>query len=163
MKKAYFAGGCFWCIVPLFASLEGVSKVYSGYSGGFVENPTYEQVKSQKTGHRETISIEYDQSIISYQELVQTFLLNVDPFDKDGQFIDRGHSYTLAIYYLDDSEKDIANSLIEKLKKESQKDVYIAIEPFKAFYLAEEYHQDYYKKHPEAFLEELRKSGRQKK
>lgn len=163
MKKVYFAGGCFWCIVPLFASLNGVKKVYSGYSGGFVDNPTYEQVKTQQTGHRETILIEYDEKIISYEELLETFILNVDPYDKDGQFIDKGHSYTLAIYYLDDSQYQIAKQRIIKLKEESKKDVFIALEPFKKFYLAEQYHQDYYKKHPKEFLEELRKSGRKQK
>ena len=162
MKKAYFAGGCFWCIVPIFANQNGVIKVYSGYSGGDEINPTYEQVKSQQTGHRESIFIEYDEKIINYEFLLDLFLMNVDPFDPEGQFIDKGHSYTLAIYYQDDSEKALAKQKIKKIQDENNKEVYISLEPFKNFYFAEQYHQDYYKKHPEKFLEELIKSGRKK-
>ena len=160
MEKAYFAGGCFWCIVPLFASLEGVKQVYSGYSGGHLDNPTYEQVKSQKTGHRESILIEYDENIISYEQLLDMYLLNVDPFDSEGQFIDKGFSYTLAIFYQNDFEKDLADKKIQEIKNKNKKEVFISVEPFKNFYLAEPYHQDYYKKHPKEFLEELKKSGR---
>lgn len=162
MKAAYFAGGCFWCITPTFKEMGGVAEVISGYSGGSEVNPTYEEVKKQKTGHRETIKIEYDEKKVSFEILMEVFLSSVDPYDEGGQFIDRGLSYTLAIYYNDDNEKEIAKKSIEKLETESGQKTYIAIEPFTAFYDAEEYHQDYYLKNPEAFEKELIESGRKK-
>ena len=99
MKTAYFAGGCFWCITPTFKELDGVFDVISGYCGGDEINPTYKEVKSQQTGHRETIKIDYDPEKVSFSELFEIFLGGVDPFDSEGQFIDKGFSYTLAIYY----------------------------------------------------------------
>ena len=140
----------------------GVDKVVCGYCGGDEVDPTYEDVKSQKTGHRETIMLEYDPEKVSYAKLLDIFFANVDPFDPDGQFIDKGHSYTLAIYYTSDEEKMMAENRVKKLKIDSKKDVFVAIEPFKAFYEAEEYHQDYYLKHPEEFEKELIESGRKK-
>jgi len=160
-KIAYLAGGCFWCISPIF-KIHKANKVIAGYSGGDEINPSYELVKAQKTNHRETIAVYYDDEILSYEKIIQIFLSNVDPFDKDGQYIDKGHSYTLAIYYTNDKEKDIAISLINKLKEESKKDVYISIEPFKSFYKALDYHQDYYLKNPKEFNKELYESGRKK-
>ena len=162
MKSAYFAGGCFWCITPTFRELEGVDNVISGYSGGNEENPTYEDVKYQRTGHRETICIDYDPETVSYTELLGIFLNGVDPFDDGGQFIDRGHSYTLAVYYLEESEKAIAEAAIQALAEQSGQTVYISVEPYRNFYPAEEYHQDYYRKHPEEFRQELIDSGRLK-
>ena len=162
MNRAYFAGGCFWCITPTFRELEGVDNVISGYSGGSEENPTYEDVKYQRTGHRETICIDYDPQKVSYTELLAIFLNGVDPFDDGGQFIDRGHSYTLAVYYLEESEKAIAETAIQALAEQSGQTVYISVEPYRNFYPAEEYHQDYYRKHPEEFRQELIDSGRLK-
>ncbi|WP_458459924.1 peptide-methionine (S)-S-oxide reductase MsrA [Pseudobutyrivibrio sp.] len=159
--KAYFAGGCFWCVTPIY-KIYGVDKVVCGYSGGDEVNPTYEQVKSQTTGHRETIALEYDESNVTYDKLLDIYLANVDPFDKDGQFIDKGFSYTLAIYYQNDKELALAKSKIEELEKASGKKAYIALEPFKSFYEAEEEHQDYYLKNPEAFEKEMVESGRRK-
>ena len=159
--KAYFAGGCFWCVTPIY-KMYGVDKVVCGYSGGDEMNPTYEDVKHQKTGHRETIMLEYDPEKVSYEKLLDIFFANVDPFDSEGQFIDKGYSYTLAIYYTTDEEKKIAEDRVNKLKADSSKDVYVAIEAFKSFYEAEEYHQDYYLKHPEEFEKELIESGRKK-
>ncbi|MDO4499807.1 MAG: peptide-methionine (S)-S-oxide reductase MsrA [Erysipelotrichaceae bacterium] len=160
MKKiAYFAGGCFWCITPIFKMYKA-EKVVCGYSGGNEVNPTYEDVKKQRTGHRETIAIYYDDEVVSYDKLVDIFLCNVDPFDEGGQFIDRGFSYTLAIYYQNEIEKNIAEEKIKKLEVESSKKTYIAIEPYKSFYEAEDYHQDYYLKNPEDFEKELIESGR---
>ena len=158
-KVAYFAGGCFWCMTPVF-KMYGASKVLCGYSGGEEVNPTYEEVKAQKTTHRESMAIEYDADTVSYEELLEIYLANVDPFDKDGQFIDKGHSYTLAIYYTNEEEKAIAENRISKLQKESQKEVYISIEELKNFYEAEDYHQDYYLKNPDEFEKELKESGR---
>lgn len=160
MKQAYFAGGCFWCITPTFRELEGVENVISGYSGGTEENPTYEDVKYQRTGHRETIRIDYDPEQVTYSELLDIFLNGVDPFDEGGQFIDRGHSYTLAIYYLTDEEKQIAETSIHKLEAQSGQTIFISVEPFRSFYSAEEEHQDYYRKHPAEFRQELIDSGR---
>lgn len=160
MKNAYFAGGCFWCITPTFREMAGVSNVVSGYSGGLEENPAYEDVKYQRTGHRETIRIDYDPDRVSYRELFDIFLSSVDPFDEGGQFIDRGHSYTLAVYYLTEAEKAIAEERIRTLEEESGRSAFISVEPFRNFYSAEEEHQDYYRKHPEAFRQELIDSGR---
>lgn len=137
-------------------------EVTSGYCGGDEENPTYKEVKSQNTGHRETIKIEYDSEKVSFEELLDIFIAGVDPFDAEGQFIDRGFSYTLAVYYNNDEEKYFAENKIKRLKEESGKEVFIAVEPFKAFYNAEEEHQDYYIKHPEEFEKELIESGRKK-
>ena len=162
MKTAYFAGGCFWCITPTFQEMEGVDSVTSGYSGGMEENPSYEDVKYQRTGHRETIRIAYDEDLVSYAQLLDIFLSGVDPFDEGGQFIDRGHSYTLAVYYETEQERQLAADAIGALEKESGQKVYISLEPFTAFYTAEEEHQDYYRKHPEEFRQELIDSGRLK-
>lgn len=162
MQTAYFAGGCFWCITPTFQELPGVHRVTSGYCGGREENPTYEDVKYQRTGHRETIRIEYDETAVSYAELLDIFLSGVDPFDEGGQFIDRGHSYTLAVYYNSPEEHQLAASAIAKLEAGSGQKVYISLEPYGVFYTAEEEHQDYYRKHPEEFRQELIDSGRLK-
>ena len=160
MKSAYFAGGCFWCITPTFQEMVGVRKVTSGYSGGDEAAPAYEDVKYQRTGHRETIRIEYNEDRVSFQNLLDTFLKNVDPFDEGGQFIDRGHSYTLAVYYQTEEERQAAQEAIAQLEAKSNRKVFVAVEPFKSFYAAEEEHQDYYRKNPEAFRKELVESGR---
>ena len=160
MKTAYFAGGCFWCITPVFAEMPGVAQVVSGYSGGREVNPTYEDVKHQRTGHRETIAIHYDEAAVSFESLLDVFLDSVDPFDPGGQFIDRGHSYTLAVYYKTKAEAALTRQKIQALQTASNREVCSSVEPFSAFYNAEEYHQDYYRKNPEAFREELVESGR---
>ena len=162
MKTAYFAGGCFWCITPTFKELDGVVDVKSGYCGGDEIAPTYKEVKSQKTGHRETIKIDYDSEKVSFSELFEIFLGGVDPFDSEGQFIDRGFSYTLAIYYNDIAEKETAEKMISELEGKSGKKVFVSVEPYKTFYTAEEEHQDYYLKHPAEFENELIESGRKK-
>lgn len=160
METAYFAGGCFWCITPTFKETEGVTSVVSGYSGGDEADPAYADVKNQRTGHRETIRVDYSPEKVSFAALFDLFLCGVDPFDGDGQFIDRGHSYTLAVYYLSDAQKAIAQDAIRQLEERSGQQVYISVEPFKSFYRAEEYHQDYYLKHPKEFQQELIDSGR---
>ena len=161
-ETAYFAGGCFWCITPAFRDLAGVFDVVSGYSGGTEENPTYEDVKYQRTGHRETIRIDYDPAQVEFDTLMDIFLRSVDPFDPDGQFIDRGHSYTLAIYYCSERQRAAAEAKIRKLEEFSGQTVYVPAEPFRSFWPAEEYHQDYYRKNPEEFQKELIDSGRMK-
>ena len=159
--KALFAGGCFWCMTPIF-KMYGVDRVVCGYAGGAEPNPTYEQVKSQKTGHREAILLEYDPAKVSYDKLLDIYFANVDPFDPGGQFIDRGRSYSLAVYYACDDEQAAAKARIDRLQAESGREVYVALEPFTTFYEAEERHQDYYLKHPEEFEKELIDSGRKK-
>ena len=159
-KTAYFAGGCFWCITPIFKEMDGVLGVTSGYAGGDTENPTYGEVKKQETGHRETIRVEFDSQIVSFEALLGVFLSGVDPFDGGGQYIDRGHSYTLAIYYCDEAQKVAAAAAIGHLEVATGRPVCISIEPYKNFYTAEEEHQDYYLKHPAEFRQELIESGR---
>lgn len=160
MKNVYLAGGCFWCIASVYYSKSGIIDVISGYSGGDTDSPTYEDVKKQKTNHRETIKIIYDESKISYKEILDVYYDNVNPFDAGGQFIDRGRSYTLAIYYQDEKEKEYVTKYIEEKQKNAVDKICISVEKFKTFYDAEEYHQHYSEKNKEAFEEELVVSGR---
>jgi methionine-S-sulfoxide reductase len=162
MREAFFAGGCFWCVTPIY-KMYGVEQVICGYAGGEEENPTYEQVKKQETGHRETIKLVYDPERVTYKKLLDIYFANVDPFDPEGQFIDRGFSYTLAIFYQTEEEKAWAVEKIAALQEEAGKKVCVELLPYKNFYEAEEYHQDYYLKNPEAFEKELIESGRKKK
>ena len=159
-KTAYFAGGCFWCITPIFMETEGVITVTSGYCGGDEADPTYEEVKTQRTHHRETVRIKYDPYRVSYDALLTVFLESVDPFDEGGQFIDRGSSYTLAVYCTDDAERTAAEEKLRDLAEEEGEWPAVSVEPYKTFWPAEEYHQDYYLKNPEAFEKEWRESGR---
>ena len=159
LKNAYFAGGCFWCVTPIY-KMYGVEEVVCGYSGGDEPDPVYEDVKAQKTGHRETIMLSYDPEKVTYDLLLEIYFANIDPFDGDGQFIDRGFSYTTAIFYSDNEEKKLAESHIANVEAENGKKVQVVLLPFKSFYRAEEYHQDYYLKNPEAFEKELIESGR---
>ncbi len=161
MSEAYFAGGCFWCVTPIY-KMYGVDEVICGYAGGDEENPTYEQVKHQETGHRETIKLVYDPEKVEYDKLLDIFFANVDPFDGEGQFIDKGFSYTLAIFYKTEEEKEKAEAKVKEVEAGSDKKAQVAILPYKNFYEAEEYHQDYYLKNPEAFEKELVESGRKK-
>ena len=162
METAYFAGGCFWCITPTFRQMDGVLDVVSGYSGGVEENPVYEDVKYQRTGHRETIRIDYDPCKVTFEALMDVFLSSVDPFDPDGQFIDRGFSYTLAVYHLSEAQRAAALEKLGNLERDSGKTVYVCVEPFRSFWRAEEYHQNYDLKNPEEFRQELISSGRMK-
>ncbi len=158
MRSAYFAGGCFWCITPVFTDDPGVVSVTSGYCGGDEADPSYEDVKAQRTGHRETIKIDYDENIISFSALLKIFFDNVDITDGGGQYIDRGHSYTLAIYYTNEEEKEAARKAVEALGCTDT----VFVEEYKRFYTAEEYHQNFYLKEPEKFDIEMRISGRKK-
>ncbi len=162
MRNAYFAGGCFWCVTPTFDQTDGVLSVTSGYCGGDEEHPTYEQVKAQKTGHRETVRVSYDETRVSYRDLVRVFLSGVDPFDDGGQFVDRGFSYTLAVYYENGEERAIVQEECRRQELTAGKAVAVSVEPVKSFWSAEEYHQDYYKKNPEEFRHEMESSGRTK-
>jgi len=160
MMHAYFAGGCFWCITPFFTRLAGVGAVTSGFSGGDEPNPSYTDVKQQKTGHRETIRVEYDPEQVGFDALLRVFLHNVDPFDGGGQYIDRGRSYTLAVYYQNENELGIARRQLADLEKASGKKPQVALEPFKFFCPAGEEHQYFYLRHPEEFEREMTESGR---
>ncbi|MBP5755706.1 MAG: peptide-methionine (S)-S-oxide reductase MsrA [Clostridia bacterium] len=162
MKKAYFACGCFWCITPVFEE-NGVTRVTCGFCGGTEADPDYDSVKAQLTSHRETVELEYDESRVSFADLCDVFLANVDPTDGGGQFIDRGRSYTLAVYYASESERAVAAKRIAEWEKANGEKAYIALEPLGRFYPAEEEHQDYYKKEPESFAREMRESGREER
>ncbi len=147
-KVATFAGGCFWCLEPSYDAEPGVVKTVVGYAGGRTENPTYEEVYSNKTGHREAIQVTYDPDKVSYARLVEIFFHQIDPTDAEGQFADRGESYTTAIWYTSDEEKKIAEDFIHELdeSKKFDKPVAVKVLPFTNFYPAEEYHQEYYLK-----------------
>ena len=161
-RYAYFAGGCFGCITPIY-KMYGAEEVVCGYAGGDEENPRYEDVKAQKTGHRETVMVKYDPEEVSYGTLLDIYFANVDPFDSEGQYIDKGFSYTLAIFYTSEEERALAEKKIRAVEEEQGKKCAVALLPYKNFYRAEEYHQDYYLKEPEAFERELLESGRKKK
>ena len=163
VMNAYFAGGCFWCITPFFTRLPGVGQVISGFSGGDEPNPTYEDVKHQQTGHRETISIQYDPEQVGFDALLAVFLENVDPFDGGGQFIDWGRSYTLAVYYQNESELLASRAQLAALELDHGKAPQVALEPCKSFWPAGEEHQYFYQRHPEAFEKEMEESGRRNK
>ena len=163
MKTAVFAGGCFWCITPTFAEMPGVASVRCGYCGGAEENPAYEDVKHQRTGHRESLRIDYDETRVSFETLLGIFLESIDPYDGEGQFIDRGRSYSPAVFYADEAERAAALAALAGLERRTGQKSAVAVEPLRPFYEAEEYHQDYYRKNPVAFEEELRLSGRLKK
>jgi len=147
-KKAIFAGGCFWCMEKPFEQLEGVISVTSGYIGGKTENPTYENYGAG--GHIEAIEIAYDPTKVSYAKLLDVFWRQIDPTDSGGQFVDRGHAYISGIYYLDEEQKQLAEKSKNELnaRKVFAKPIVTPIIPATAFYPAEEYHQDYYKKNP---------------
>ncbi|HLR66268.1 peptide-methionine (R)-S-oxide reductase MsrB [Virgibacillus alimentarius] len=158
-ELATFAGGCFWCMVEPFDERPGVVEVISGYTGGEIENPTYEQVCSNTTGHVEAVQITFDPKTMPYQELVNTFWQQIDPTDPGGQFHDRGESYQTVIFYHNEEQKRIAEESKQKLEKSGKFKNPIAtkILPAKPFYKAEEAHQDYYKK--QSFHYRLYKKG----
>jgi peptide-methionine (S)-S-oxide reductase len=162
LKKATFAGGCFWCMVKPFDQWDGVHSVISGYTGGQVENPTYEEVKTGTTGHYEAVEITFDPSIISYEEIVEVFWRQIDPTDAGGQFQDRGDQYRAAIFYHDEDQKEIAQASKIALAESGKfsKPIVTEILPAVTFYPAEDYHQDFYKKSEKEYKEDRAKSGR---
>ena len=146
-KKAYFAGGCFWCMEESFDKVKGVIKSNSGYSGGHVKNPTYRQVIYKETGHVEAIQVFYDPKLTNYKELLKVFWANIDPFDAEGQFCDKGKSYRSVAFYQNLKEKKfIENSISDIEKKFNKKKIVTLVWKFDMFYPAEDYHQDYYQK-----------------
>ena len=145
-KKAYFAGGCFWCMEESFDKVDGVIKSISGYSGGKMKNPTYQDVIYKDTGHVETIEITYDPKKISYEKLLAIFWKNIDPFDKYGQFCDKGKSYRSVIFFKSDKQKNIIQNSVAEVEKRFNSKVVTMVWKFDKFYQAEDYHQDYYQK-----------------
>jgi len=146
-KKAYFAGGCFWCMEESFDKVKGVIKSISGYSGGHTKNPTYKQVVYENTGHVESIVVYYDPKLTSYAELLKVFWVNIDPFDANGQFCDKGKSYRSVAFYENLTQKKLIKDSITNIEKKFNKEkVVTLVWEFKKFYPAEDYHQDYYQK-----------------
>ena len=159
--KAYFAGGCFWCVEESFEKLKGVEEVISGYSGGITENPTYKEVTYGNTGHFEVVEIIYDKKVITYNELLDNFWLNIDPFDAYGQFCDKGYSYRSVAFYQNEEEKKLIEKDIKDLQNKFNKKVVTYIRNFEKFYKAEEYHQDFYKIKLERYLRYKKACGRE--
>lgn len=155
MERAIFAGGCFWCMVQPFEEQEGILSVRSGYTGGHVANPIYEQVKAHETGHTEAVEIIFDEEKISYADLVEIYWAQTDPTDAFGQFEDRGDNYRPVIFYSDERQRQIAEQSKVALQASGRfkEPIVTAIEPVQPFYLAEDYHQSFYKKNPEHYAE----------
>ena len=145
---ATFAGGCFWCMEPPFDKLDGVAATISGYAGGDVANPTYQEVTSGTTGHTETVNIIYDATKVSYQTLLDVYWRNVDLLDDGGQFCDRGPSYRPAIFTRSDEQQQLAEASKADVAERFEDPIVVPIQPLNAFYPAEDYHQNFYKKDP---------------
>lgn len=148
MSKALFAGGCFWCMEKPFEQLSGVESVVSGYAGGTSKNPTYQNYGA--SGHIEVVQISYNPDIVSYETLLDTFWRQIDPTDAGGQFVDRGHEYSSAIFYYDKEQQSLAVESKENLQKSNifKGEIVTPIRAAETFWPAEDYHQDYYKKNP---------------
>ncbi|MEE9542996.1 MAG: peptide-methionine (R)-S-oxide reductase MsrB [Thermodesulfobacteriota bacterium] len=161
-KTAIFAGGCFWCMEHPFEKIDGVSEVVSGFAGGTEKNPTYKEVSRGKTGHMEAIRVTYDPEKVTYAALLDVFWRQIDPTDPGGQFIDRGHQYTTAIFYSTEEEKKQAEDSRKALEASGRFTGAIVTPIIEAtdFYLAEGYHQNYYKEHPGRYKYYRKGSGR---
>ncbi|WP_427813451.1 peptide-methionine (S)-S-oxide reductase MsrA [Enterococcus sp. 22-H-5-01] len=161
-ETAIFAGGCFWCMVKPFDQMPGIKKVVSGYTGGHVANPTYEEVCSGTTGHTEAVEIIFDPEVVSYQQLVEIYWQQTDPTDAFGQFADRGDSYRPVIFYASLEQKSVAEQSKEQLQASGhfKAPIVTAIESAQPFYPAEEYHQAFYQKNPAHYNAYSEGSGR---
>jgi peptide-methionine (S)-S-oxide reductase len=146
--KATFAGGCFWCMEPPYDELEGVISTISGYIGGTTKNPTYEQVSAGTTGHTEAVEITYDPRKVSYEKLLEIFWRNIDPLTANAQFCDSGSQYRSGVFYHDQTQKTLAEASKKRVQSRFKQPIVTEIVAASEFYLAEEYHQDYYKKNP---------------
>ena len=144
IQTVYLAGGCFWCMEEAYQDLEGVDEVVSGFSGGHVINPTYMDVVKGNTGHIETVKIDFDDEIISLNQIIKIFFLNIDPFDPNGQFCDKGYSYRSAIFINSQEIEKISNQYLNIIKNNHKDELQVLLLPFENFYEAEDYHQDYY-------------------
>lgn len=147
MDVATLGGGCFWCTEAVFIQLDGIEKVESGYSGGKLEYPTYEQVSTGTTGHVEVVQINFDPEVISYEEILEVFFSTHDPTTLNCQGPDVGTQYRSVIFYHNDQQKTIAEQVIKEIAKIWDAPIVTQVEPFKAFYKAEDYHKDYFKSH----------------
>lgn len=161
-EKAYFAGGCFWCMEPPFEALEGVIEATSGYMGGTVENPTYEEVTTGETGHAEVVEILFDPEIVSYKELLEVFWRNIDPTALNYQFADVGSQYRTEIFTVGDEQSKLAEQSKVDLENSGKfdKPIVTAISIAPEFYIAEDYHQDFYKKQSMRYQMYAKASGR---
>ena len=161
-KLATFGGGCFWCMEPPFEKLDGVYAVISGYSGGEEINPSYNDVARGRTGHTEVVQVAFDPKRVSYSKLLEVFWRSMDPTDSGGQFADRGTQYRPAIFTHDANQREAALQSKAVLGKSGvfSGPIVVEITPFRAFYAAEDYHQDYYKKNPRRYESYRRGSGR---
>ncbi|MFS0784058.1 peptide-methionine (S)-S-oxide reductase MsrA [Bacillus sp. 1P06AnD] len=162
MESIYFAGGCFWCMVKPFDSYDGIESVVSGYMGGHVDNPTYEQVKTGTTGHYEVVEIVYDEKRFPLEKILDIYWPQIDPTDPDGQFQDRGPQYRTAIFVTNGVQRKLAEQSKTQIAESGrfEKPVATAILKASTFYPAEDYHQDYYKKNPAHYKEDREQSGR---
>ena len=160
---ATFAGGCFWCVEAAFQETEGVSNAISGYAGGAEIDPTYRDVYTGATGHRESVQVYYDPAVVSYEELLEVFWRSIDPTDAGGQFVDRGLPYTTAVFVQDDDQRAVAERSKAALAASGrfQEEIVTPVLPFTTFYEAEDYHQDYYLKSPERYDDYEQGSGRE--
>jgi peptide-methionine (S)-S-oxide reductase len=143
---ATFAGGCFWCMEPPFDALDGVLSTTSGYTGGKVDHPSYEQVSSGATGHAESVQVVYDPAVVSYEKLLDVYWHNVDPLDAGGQFCDRGDQYRTAIFYHSEEQRTLAEQSKRALQSQLPGKIVTEIVPAGPFYPAEDYHQDFYQR-----------------
>ena len=161
-ERAYFAGGCFWCMEESFENILGVSKVISGYSGGTTENPTYKEVTYGNTGHFEVIEVIYVPEVVSYEKLLEEFWVNIDPFDAAGQFCDKGYSYRSVAFYQSNKEKDLIKKSIKELEKKFERKIVTYVRKFEKFYIAEKKHQDFYIKKFASYLRYKKACGRER-
>jgi peptide methionine sulfoxide reductase msrA/msrB len=163
IESAILAGGCFWCIEASLEQIDGVITVESGYTGGHMLNPTYEQVTSGKTGHYEAVKVKFDKTKIDYKTILEKFFELFDPTDDTGSFADKGSQYKSAIFYKNENEKQIAQTVIKGLENSKiyKKPIVTKIIENQTFYIAEEYHQDYYKKAPLRYNAYKKYSGRE--
>ena len=145
-KKAYFAGGCFWCMEESFDQVKGVISTISGYSGGHLKNPKYADVIYTDSGHVEAVEITYDPNIINYKKLLDMYWENIDPFDAKGQFCDKGKSYRSVIFFENQEQKKMIDKSFKQLQNKFDKKIVTLVWKFEKFYKAETYHQDYYQK-----------------
>jgi peptide-methionine (S)-S-oxide reductase len=146
--KATFAGGCFWCMEPPFDKLDGVISTTSGYTGGRTANPTYQEVSAGTTGHAEAVEVVYDPRKVTYAQLLEVFWRNIDPTTPDRQFCDVGSQYRAAIFYRDETQRGLAEQSKQAVARRLGRPVVTEVAPAATFYVAEEYHQDYYRKNP---------------
>lgn len=162
MQKATFAGGCFWCMVSPFEEMPGIEGIISGYTGGHVENPTYEEIKKGTTGHYEAVQITYNPELFPYEKLLELYWPQIDPTDDGGQFQDRGPQYRTAIFYHTEEQQNLAQQSKEKVRLANvfKKPIVTEILAASSFYPAEDYHQDYHKKNPAHYKEDRKQSGR---